>query len=417
METKWKKNVALFLSGQAVTLFGSSLVQYAISWHITLQTQSGAMMTIAVLVGFLPTFFMSPFGGVLADRYNRKYLINGADALIALATLALAILFMLGYQALWLLFVCSAIRALGTGVQTPAVQALIPQIVPAEHLVRVNGIQSTLQSIALLAAPALSGVLLTVSSLETLFFIDVITAAIGITIVFFFVQVPAPVKTYSGSEKPLTYVHDLKEGFKYIKKHGYVKRICLLSACFLFAAAPMAFLTPLQVTRNFGADIWRLSAVEIVFIIGMSAGGILMSTWGGFKNKIHSMALSCALTGLCAALLGVLSNFILYLICMGALGAIMALYNAPSMALLQSTVEEAFMGRVFGVFTMISTIMMPLGMAVFGPLGDIINIDILLIGTGIFIFLLSFMFIISKTMRDYGAVQKTIPESEIPETL
>ncbi|HYH04132.1 MAG TPA: MFS transporter, partial [Bacillota bacterium] len=121
MDKNWNKNIILFITSQTISLFGSSLVQYAITWYITLKTQSGMMMTVAIICGFLPTFFLAPFAGVWADRYNRKVLIILSDTLIALTTLILAVLFWAGYEALWLLFAASALRALGTGIQTPAV--------------------------------------------------------------------------------------------------------------------------------------------------------------------------------------------------------------------------------------------------------------------------------------------------------
>ena len=83
----WKRNTILFLTSQTLSLFGTSLVQYAILWYITLNTQSGVMMTIYIICGFLPTFFLSPFAGVWADRYNRKLLIMLSDSMIALSTL------------------------------------------------------------------------------------------------------------------------------------------------------------------------------------------------------------------------------------------------------------------------------------------------------------------------------------------
>jgi len=79
------------------------------------------MMTISIICGFLPTFFLSPFAGVWADRYNRKTLIILSDSMIAISTLILAILFSIGYEMLWLLFVMSAIRALGSAIQSPAI--------------------------------------------------------------------------------------------------------------------------------------------------------------------------------------------------------------------------------------------------------------------------------------------------------
>jgi len=114
--SKWVKNTAVFLSSQAISIFGSSLVQYAITWHITITTQSGVYAMLAIVFGILPTFFLSPFGGVWADRYNRKTLIMLADGSIALCTLLVAIAFMLGHGAIWLLFVALAVRALGAAV-------------------------------------------------------------------------------------------------------------------------------------------------------------------------------------------------------------------------------------------------------------------------------------------------------------
>jgi len=156
----WEKNTIFFLSSQTISLMGSMLVQYAITWYITLETQSGLMMTLSIICGFLPTFFISPFAGVWADRYSRKKLIVLADILIAAATFILAVLFCMGIDSIWLLFVASAIRSLGAGIQTPSVGAFLPQIVPEDHLTRVNGINSSLQAFVTLLSPMLSGALM-----------------------------------------------------------------------------------------------------------------------------------------------------------------------------------------------------------------------------------------------------------------
>lgn len=165
----WKRNIILFLSSQTLSLFGSALVQYAIMWHITLTTQSGIMMTLFIICGFIPTFLLSPFAGVWADRFNRKSLIIIADAMIAVVTLILAITFLLGYQAVWLLFVIAAVRALGGGIQTPAVGAILPQIVPQDKLTKVNGINGSLQALMMFVAPIVSAALLTMATIEMIF--------------------------------------------------------------------------------------------------------------------------------------------------------------------------------------------------------------------------------------------------------
>ena len=405
----WKKNTALFLSGQALSLFGSMLVQYAIMWHITLTTQSGMAMTLYVLVGILPTFFMSPFGGVWADRFNRKHLINLADGGIAFVTLLVALTFIAGYKEVWLLFACAAMRALGQGMHSPAVSAFIPQITPPEQLSKINGINSSIQSFAMIVAPMTSGALLSFISIEMVFFIDVITAVIGIAIVYFLVKIPKPVQTGEMSEAPapaspvgINYFHDLREGIRYITKHRFIGQLMLLSTIFYIIVSPAAFLTPLQVSRDFGADVWRLTTIEIAFSVGMMIGGIVIGFWGGFKNKIYSMALSCALMGVGTIALGVLNNFWLYSAVMLFIGLTLPLYNTPSMVLFQTKVDPAYLGRVFGVFGMIASLMMPAGMLLFGPLGDLVSIDWLMVSSGTAIVLLSIPFVISKVMREAG---------------
>lgn len=400
----WKKNVSLFLGSQFISMFGSSLVQYAVMWYITLNTQSGVMMTIYILCGFLPTFLLSPFSGVWADRYNRKKLIILADAMIALVTLILAIIFLSGYDAFWLLFVICAIRAVGTGIQMPAVGAIIPQMVPEEHLTKVNGINGSMQAMVMLISPMVSAALLSFTTIELIFFIDVITAAIAIFILMKFLSIKVHAKAIE--KQKFSYYADLKVGLIYINNHSFLKVFFLFFALFFILAAPVSFLTPLQVTRSFGADIWRLTVIEVTFSVGMMFGGILVATLKGFKNKIFTMTLSSVIFGICTFALGLIPVFWIYALVMGIIGVAMPFFNTPSTVLLQEKVEENYLGRVFGVLTMISTSMMPLGMLIFGPISDVIAIEFLLIGTGIVMFILSFFLIGNKALVRAGAPEK-----------
>lgn len=376
----WRHDTILFLVSQNISLIGSMLVQYAIMWHITLTTQSGVMMTISIICGFIPTLVISPFAGVWADRFDRKKLIVRSDALIALSTLGMAIAFSLGKDALWQLFAVLAIRSVGTGIQTPAVSALLPQIVPSEHLTKVNGIQGSLQSLVTIITPMASGALLTLAPIEYIFGIDVITAAIAISILTFLLKIPVHQKALE--KQDFSYFIDLRDGIRYIHNHPFIKILFLFCAFFFVLATPVAFLTPLQTTRSYGGDIWRLTAIEIAFSGGMMAGGLLIAMWGGFRNRMHTMSLSIAITSVFVITLGLTPNFWLYLAFMAAIGISMPLFNTPFTVLLQQRVDESYLGRVFGVFTMISTSVMPLAMMVFGPLADTIRIEWLLLSTG-----------------------------------
>lgn len=397
---RWVRNLAIFLAAQTISLFGTSLVQYAIMWHVTLETRSGAMMTIYIMCGFLPTFFLSPFAGVWADRYNRKAMILLSDSFIALVTLALALFFLTGRASLWMLFAVVILRAIGTGIQTPAVGAILPQLVPEDKLTKANAFNTSIQSFIMLVSPMASAALLAVTALERIFFIDVATALIAVLALLFFLKAPDHRK--AGEPRTESYFSDLREGWRYIAAHGYLKRFFLFVALFVFLAAPASFLTPLQVARSFGGDEWRLMAIEIAFSIGMMAGGGLLAAWGGFRNRILTMTLSSLLFGLMTLLFGIAPNFWLYLGAMAIAGVSMPLFNTPATVLLQENVQADMLGRVFGVMGMITSSVMPVGMLVFGPVADWIEIEWLLILTGMLLFALSFSLVASKNLVRAG---------------
>lgn len=376
----WKRTTAIFLTSQALSLFGTALVQYALMWHVTLTTKSGVLMTVYILCGFVPAFLVSPFAGVWADRLDRKRLLMISDGSIALVTLLLALVLQTGGQSLTLIMITAAVRAVGQAIQMPAVGAFLPQFVPADQLTRVNGISSTIQSATFFGAPVLAGFLMSVWPMQWVFLLDVCTAVVAIALLAFLVHVP-PHERAAG---PVTvsYFDDLRAGFSYIRGHAFFVAYFLFVGVLLVLIAPAAFLTPLQVTRSFGSEVWRLTAIEMVFSVGMMIGGAVISSWGGFSNRVHTMFLATAIMGTCTLLLGFMPNFWVYLVPMGVFGVALPFYNTAAMVLVQEQSEPEMLGRVMGVFSMLQTSMMPLGMLLFGPLAEVVRIEWLLVGTG-----------------------------------
>ena len=405
MKYKWKKNTVIFMSGQAISILGSSLVQFAITSYITVQTKSGVYATIGIICAILPMFVLSPFAGVWADKYNRKNLIMIADGGIALCTLVVAGIFLAGHGSIGLLFAALIIRALGSAVQSPCVGALLPDIVPEEHLTRVNGINGTMQALFGLASPVLGALLLSAVPLGMIFFVDIVTAAIAIAIMLFFFHLPSKEerKVEGASEN---YFREMKMGLKYIWKNRFLVEFFGFCMVYFLMMAPAAFLTQVQVVRNYGEGYWHLSAIEVAFSVGMIVGGILITAWGGLKNKVHTIILAAALMGGCTFLLGIRMPFVPYMILMGVFGLAMPILNTPAMTLLQEQVDPNYMGRVFGIMTMINTSMMPLGMVIFGPLADYVSIEVLLLGTGVVILLTSIIMLKAKELIKVGKSDK-----------
>jgi DHA3 family macrolide efflux protein-like MFS transporter len=375
----WARRAGLFLTAQTVSVFGSFLVQYAILWHLTLTTKSGFILALAAIFGFLPQAIVSIFAGVWADRVNRKTMIIAADAAIAASTLGLAFLMLSGVDDLWLIFLVMAVRSIGAGIQMPAVSAVIPQIVPSDKLMRINGINSSIQSAMGLLAPVAAAAVYANMSIVPIFFIDVVTAVIGISI-FAFIKVPS-LDRVNAADKP-SYFADLKDGMSYIFSHDLVRWVMgVFAIVFLLAVAP-SNLSPLLIARNFGAEVWKLTVAEILFSIGMALGGILLATFATKVNKISLIIGTSVGFGVLSMAMGFSPNIWVFYAFFFVIGLVVPSFFTSAMTILQETVEPERQGRVFGFVGIVISVAMPIGMSVLGPLADVFPVESLLVASG-----------------------------------
>ena len=373
-----RKKVILFLISQSITLFGSTLVQMAVVWYATLLTSSGLWVSAFSVCSYLPQFLVSFWGGVWADRFPGKLLIAGSDAAIAAVTLAMAAAIPhIQDQTvlLFLLLLMSAVRSLGAGIQTPAVHAVLPRLVPEEQLMRANGINAALQSLVQFAAPAAAGAVLVSFSLRSTLLIDVLTAALGIGLLCL---VPLPFQRFP--EKKTSAFQELKSGISYAVSHRDVSILLLIYGGFVFFCVPAGYLSGLFVSRVYGESYGYLTAVELAGFAGMTAGGLLAAYRE--QKKTRTLRNNLTVFGTMAILMAVSSRFVPYLILMAAYGVALTGVQTALTTLLQEKTEAFMQGRIFGLFSSMYSGFLPLGMAVFGPLADHIPLRILMILSG-----------------------------------
>ncbi|MDO4554517.1 MAG: MFS transporter [Lachnospiraceae bacterium] len=379
----WKKQITLFLTSQAISLFGSSMVQFAIVWYVTKETSSGFWVSMLTVCAYLPQFVISFFAGVWADRHSKKLLIIGADTGITVTTLILILLFPYiskDTTLLMLLLFISALRSIGTGIQTPAVSALIPELVPEQHYMRVNGINATIQSVVQFAAPAAAGLVLTYYSLPITLMLDIITAVIGIT-VFSFVLLPKKMEEVENGEGSV--YQDMLYGIHYAKSDFFIKRLLLTNGFFILLCVPAGFLAGLYVSITYGNSYAYLTTVELVGFAGMTLGGILMGTWGGFKDRLKTLIAGMILFGILAIGMGISKSFVLYLLFMFLYGIALTMIQTATTTLLQESAKPEMQGRVFGLFSAIYSAFLPIGMLIFGPLSDMISMRWIMVLSGV----------------------------------
>ena len=374
------KKVILFLISQSVTLFGSTLVQMAVVWYATLLTSSGVWVAAFSVCSYFPQFLVSFWGGVWADRFPRKWLIAGADAAIAAVTMAMTAAIPRIQDPtvlLFLLLLMSAVRSLGAGIQTPAVHAVLPRLVPEEQLMRVNGINAALQSLVQFAAPAAAGAVLVSSSLRSTLLIDVLTAALGIGLLC---MVPLPFRRLP--EKKTSAFQELKSGISYAVSNLDAGMLLLIYGGFVFLCVPAGYLSGLFVSRVYGESYGYLTAVELAGFAGMTAGGLLAAFRGQSRKKTRTLRNSLTIFGAMAILMAVSCRFLPYLILMAVYGVALTSVQTALTTLLQEKTEPFMQGRIFGLFSSMYSGFLPLGIAVFGPLADHIPLRILMALSG-----------------------------------
>lgn len=295
-----------------------------------------------------------------------------SDSLIALSTLLLANLFWIGKAEVWHIYVVSLVRATGGAFHYPAMASSTSLMVPKEQLARVAGANQTLLGLVSIVAPPIGALLVSVMPTQNVLMIDVITAILGITPLLFF-SIPQPPRTeHHESISKAGFLQDMGAGFKYMASWPGLLMLGLMATMLNFLLAPTSALTPLLVTKYFGKGALELGSLDSFFGVGMIAGGVTLSIWGGFKNKILT-----SLSGIIMFSFAILAiaiaptdKFWIMIASMFVIGFMMPMANGPIHALFQSLVEPNMQGRVMSLVNSIAQAMMPLSLLVAGPVTD-----------------------------------------------
>lgn len=366
-------------TGQAISLLGSQLVQFALIWWLTQETGSGTVLALASIVGLVPAVLLGPFAGVLIDRWNRRRTMILADVSVALATLVLAALFWSGNVAIWHVFVILFIRSLAGTFHWPAMQASTSLMVPEEHLARIQGLNQMVQGgLSIVAAP-LGAILITTLPIQGVLAIDVVTALIAVsTLLVVAVPQPARAPQMVGVSAWQSFWTDMGDGLRYVRGWRGLMLLMGLAMLINMVLSPSSSLLPLLVTDHFGGTALSLGAIEAALGVGVLLGGLALSAWGGFRRQIATSLFGVIGIGVGALLVGLTPSSLFFLAVAGmfAVGFMSSLTNGPIMAVIQSTVEPAMQGRVFTLLSSAAGAMMPLGLAIAGPLADVAGVEL-----------------------------------------
>ncbi|HHV13160.1 MAG TPA: MFS transporter [Clostridiales bacterium] len=402
MNKNWKIQFMIIWSGQAISVLTSSILQMALIWHLSIQTSSAAVLSLASIAGFLPTAVLGLFAGALVDRWNRKLTMIGADLFIALVSLTLAVYALFAELPVWLVLIVLFVRSMGTAFHSPSLSAVTPLLVPEDQLTKCAGYTQSLQSIGYMAGTAIAALLYPVWSISGMILFDVLGAVIA-SITTALIRIPAP-SPQMGSQKDreLHIIADMKEGYQAVQANRGIFILLWIGALFMFLYSPVNALFPLMSLNYFGGTTTAASIAEIAFSVGMLLGGIVLGLWGGPKNRAYTISGAVALMGAAIGGSGLLPEggfWVFALFCV-MMGLSVPFYSGPQIALMQEKLEPQYLGRAFGLYGSIMSFAMPLGLILSGLFADRIGVNYWFVFCGAASVLLSVLAISIKSVRE-----------------
>jgi DHA3 family macrolide efflux protein-like MFS transporter len=353
--------------GQIVSVTGSALTGFALGVWVYQSSHSTTQFSLILLFSMLPSLLVAPLTGALVDRWDRRWVMILSDTGAGLCTATLALLIFLGRLDIWQIYLITAISSVLEGFQVPAYMATVSLLVPKEQLGRANGIMQLGSTSRYLLAPILAGWLMGKINVTGVMLIDFATFIFAVTIVLA-VRFPKPRITPEGQSQRGSLWREVRFGWQYISARPGLVGLLILFALGNYANLMVDTLLPPMLLETTTPDV--LGSVLSAGGLGMLAGSLLMSAWGGPKRRIYGVFIFKSLAGLAILLIGGAQS--LFLVALGTFFYYFPfpLVNGCDQAIWQSKVAPDVQGRVFAMRRMLAYSMIPLAYVTAGPLSD-----------------------------------------------
>lgn len=368
-KSQWKRKFFTIIAGQTVSLVGSSAVQFALIWWLASKTASPLVMSMAGLVSMLPQAILGPFAGVWIDRIKKKSIVIGADMFMGLAALIIAGVFYVGQPPYWSVFVVLLVRGIGNVFQGPAMQAVVPMLVPTEELVRVNGWSQFMQSGAFMLGPVLGAIMYAGLPMWVILLTDFIGALVASGAL-------APVRIHETLHEHIEthFWREFKEGLAIYKRDKQLGMILVLTTFSMIFFMPVSSYYPLMTSDYFAGSAFQASLVEFLYAAGMMGAALIVGMFGKVKRKLLMAYFGLAGVGITSLLCGILPNqmwaFGVFVVLCCLMGASVNFYNIPCVAYMQESIPAEAQGRAFSMMGSVMSLAMPVGLVISGPIAE-----------------------------------------------
>ncbi|WP_085536721.1 MFS transporter [Massilibacteroides vaginae] len=383
----WKRVFTIIWAGQFVSILTSTIVGYAIVLWLSFETRSAEVLALGSVAAFLPQALIGPFAGVYVDRWDRKKTMIAADVFIALCTLILAVIFMLGKIEIWYIYLLLVLRSVGSAFHSPAMQASVPLLAPEEELGRIAGINQMIQSVSVIAGPAIAALLISIMDIGFILFFDIVGAAIA-CVSLLFVYIPNPKKEADNKQHVL---REMKEGLKTITANKGLRYLGLFFVLAMVCIMPIGALFPLMTLNHFNGTAFQIGLVEVFWGVGMLIGGAIMGLNKRYYNKAAAINLIYLIVGTVFSISGLLpaeGGYVFFVVLTFFSGIGGSIQSACFTTIIQEKVDPGQLGRVFSMFMSVAVLPSMIGLLGTGFAADTIGIPNTFIILGCCIFVL-----------------------------
>jgi amino acid adenylation domain-containing protein len=353
----------LLAAGQLVASVGAALTSFALGFWAFEESGLSSHYALVVMLALVPAALLSPLGGAVADRFDRRKVMLAAHLVSAQSMLALVGLLLTDGLALWNVSLIVGLTSVATAFHQPAYLAAIAQLVPKPWLPQANALAQMGISVSQLAAPLAGGALIALLGLAPVVAINVVTFSVGMATLL---AVRLPNRMFRRLEE--SFRASITGGWRFIVRRrplmvmiGYFMVVNVFTAIMWVSVAPMVL--PIAGPAAFGV-------VTAVGWAGAVLGGLAIIPWGGTRRRTIGMIVFVIGSGLGMVLMGVQASLTVIAIGFAVRLASMAVVNAHWLALIQVKVGHELQGRVLATNLMLVLIMQPLGFLVAGPLAD-----------------------------------------------
>lgn len=355
----------LIWAGEFLSMIGTGLTMFALGVYVYQRTNNASSYVLILLCVFLPSFVLKPYGGVLADRHDRRLMMILGDSGASLGLIFIFVMMITGRIELWHIYLGIALSSVFSAFQEPAYKALVTDMLSEEQYAKASGLMQLSTSSQYLISPFLAGILLTIMPVEYIFLLDIATLLLASGILI-------RMRNTLGGAAPQPhhqpFFADFKEGVQaFSQNRGVVQLVLTIMLVLFFVGLLQALLVPMLLNL---ATPQAVGIAQSVAASGMILGSLCIGMFGGTQRHVITLAMSLFLAGLFFAGIG-LSTEILVVTAAGFLFfATLPFINTSIEVLIRKNIDNRRQGRVWSIISMITYLGSIIAFVVAGFLAD-----------------------------------------------